>query len=197
MKNAENRKKTKNKSLTVFLAVLLLAAFLVSVFFVCMNVWQKAEKRMYPLDYYDIVAKYSKEFGVPESVILAVMRTESGFDPDAESAAGAKGLMQLMPTTYEWLLGKLKEDEGDITDPETNIKYGTYLLSILYNRFEDRDCAIAAYNAGIGRVGKWVDNPEYFKNGKLEVIPIEETDTYVKRVNKAIEAYKRIYGIDA
>ena len=187
----------KNKGHTGFFLILCSVIILIVVFFACMSIWRKVEKKLYPLDYYDIVAKYSEEYDVPKAVVLAVIRTESGFDPNAESPAGARGLMQLMPSTYGWLADKLKEETGDITDPETNIRYGTYLLSILYNRFEDETCVIAAYNAGIGRVGKWVENPDYFKDGKLTVIPIEETNTYVKRVNRAVDAYKRIYGIES
>lgn len=79
-------------------------------------------------------------------------------------------------------------------DPATNIKYGTYYLSYLYLRYNSWDEVFAAYNAGHGNVDEWLEDEQYTnKDGKLSHIPFEETKNYVKKVNNAIDVYKRLY----
>ena len=156
------------------------------------------EKRLYPRHYSEFVEKYSAEFGVPETIIYAVIKTESDFVANAVSPATppALGLMQLTEETYEWVSGKLKEKPSafDIYDPDTNIRYGVWYLSYLYGRFENWDTAFAAYNAGPGNVSKWLEDSEYSSDGEtLSYIPFKETRNYVKKVNKAIELYDRLY----
>ena len=161
------------------------------------------EKRIYqkPEEYAPFAEKYSAEYGVPENLIYAVMKTESGFDSSAISSKGAIGLMQLMPSTFEWLSKDILREHlssGMLYDPETNIKYGTYYLSRLYNRFGDWDTALAAYNGGEGNVSEWLADTRYSADGKkliIDNIPDEfsETENYVKRVNKALEKYKKLY----
>lgn len=157
---------------------------------------EKAEQLIYPTDYADIVSRYAAEYGVPENLVFAVIRSESGFDPEAESNAGAVGLMQLMPASYEWVCLKLGEEmsENGRTDPDTNIRCGTYLLSYFYAEFSDWDLAIAAFNAGDGRVKNWLNDPEISENGKLTDIPFPETKNYLNKVKNAWEAYDRLSG---
>ncbi len=151
-------------------------------------------KSIYPIKYEEYVTKYSNEYSVPEPLIYAVIKTESNFDENAESRVGAKGLMQLMPDTFDWIDSKIGEGQEQITDPETNIKYGTYLLSWLYDYFGDWDTAIAAYNAGHGRVGNWLEDSRYSQDGKtLNEIPLSETKNYVNKVNKTKKQYEEIY----
>lgn len=156
----------------------------------------KMRESMYPREYSEYVTLYSEKYSVPESLVYAVIRTESSFNPDAVSHVGAQGLMQLMPDTVDWLSRLLDEDAptGAITDPETNIKYGTYYLRHLYDRFDNWDTAIAAYNAGHGRVTKWLQDKNYSDDGiTLKVIPIEETKNYVNKISDAENQYKEIY----
>ncbi len=136
------------------------------------------------------------EFQIPVSMILAIARTESDFRPTAKSTAGAIGLMQLMPDTFLYLTeDKLKEGlpEDLLTDPATNIRYGTYYLSLLYEEFDDWVAALAAYNAGEGRVRLWLKDPSISPNGKLSHIPFPETEQYVKNVLAAYTTYCRKY----
>ena len=121
-------------------------------------------------------------------MILAVIRTESNFRPNAVSDAGAKGLMQLMPQTFLWLCEELQEPHSmeKITDPETNVRFGTYYLSYLYEKFGSWRVALAAYNAGEGRVGEWLADPALTADGTLRRIPYPETAAYVK---KTLEYY--------
>ena len=138
----------------------------------------------------------SVEFSVPTSMILAVIRTESDFRPDALSAAGARGLMQLLPETFLWLREeKLCEALADdaITDPEVNIRYGTYYLAYLYARFGSWHTALAAYNAGEGRVSQWLESPDISRDGVLVSIPFPETAFYVKKVLAVKTIYEKLY----
>ena len=82
-------------------------------------------------------------------------------------------------------------------DPETNIRYGTYMLSRLYARYGDWTVALAAYNAGTGKVGDWLADASYADgNGGLKKIPYRETRQYVTKVTKAVKTYDRLYGDD-
>ena len=178
------------------IVVLLLLAIFATVAFLCID---DIEKLFYQREFAEYVAKYSNEFDVPEALVYAVIRTESNFDPEARSSVGAIGLMQLMPDTLDWLARLLDEEAptGEITDPETNIKYGTYYLRHLYDRFGNWDTAIAAYNAGHGRVALWLKNSEYSDDGiTLKKIPFEETRNYVNKVTGNYNTYKKLYYND-
>lgn len=144
------------------------------------------ERKVYRREYKEYVEKYSAEYGVLEYTVYAVMKTESNFSKDAVSKSGAVGLMQLMPETYLWLIERSGAEAGDIYDPEENIKYGVYLLSILYERYGDDEIVFAAYNAGIGNVDRWLAEEEY-------EIKFEETKNYVNKVKTAQEKYKKLY----
>ena len=110
------------------------------------------EKASYPKKYSEFVEKYSDEYGLESSLVYAVIRTESGFDPDAQSDAGACGIMQMMPSSFEWLQEKRGTEEeyttDDLFNPELCIDYGCYLLTYFYDYYGDERCAVAAYNAG-------------------------------------------------
>lgn len=176
----------------------LFAALLIgAAYFALQSVITATQKKLYPLKYEDLIAEASAEFDVPQVLICAVIRTESRFDPDAVSAAGARGLMQLMPKTYEWLMTKLGEEPSEelALDPRTNIRCGTYQLSRLYARFGDWTAALAAYNAGEGIVSQWLKDPAYAPEGALTSIPYKETRNYVKKVNDAIDVYVRLYDL--
>ncbi len=166
----------------------------------------KAEYVLYkrPEEYSGFVERYSKEYGVSEAMIYAVIRTESSFDSAALSSKNAVGLMQMLPSTFEWLTNDILHDGHKtdmLYDPETNIKYGTYYLSRLYARFENWDTALAAYNGGEGNVSEWLSDTRYSSDGiklKLDKLPEEfrETRDYVKKVNLALGKYEELYYND-
>jgi len=152
----------------------------------------------YPQKYTAEVEEYSKEFGVEEATVYAVIKSESGFREDVESHAGAIGLMQLMPSTFEWLQDKLEDEikytAEDLKKPDINIRYGTYFLSYLLERYGDLDTACAAYNAGTTTVDEWLSDKRYSDDGiKLKVIPYPETESYVRKIADAREMYLKIY----
>jgi len=151
----------------------------------------------YPLKYEETILKYAEEYDVEASLICGVIATESRFDADAESEKGAKGLMQIMPETGEWIAGKIGMEEFAeemLDEPDVNIEMGTWYLNYLMGRFDgEADVAIAAYNAGHGNVEKWLSETQYSADGRtLAAIPFEETRNYVKKVNMAYEIYSKI-----
>lgn len=156
-------------------------------------------KKLYPLKYSEYVLKYAEEYEMDPYFIYAVIYSESRFRPDAVSHAGASGLMQLMPASFDWIKSRLKDDrkltyEEHIFDPEINIQYGTYMLSLLLGEFKDRDVAVMAYHAGRGNIQSWLENEKYSSDGKtIHTIPKEDTQYYVDSVNKAYRIYTKLY----
>ena len=156
------------------------------------------EKSQYRLEYEDLIERYAGEYGLDPDFVAAIIHTESGFDPEAGSGAGAMGLMQIMPETGEWIAGKLGSEgftANDLLDPETNIEMGCWYLQFLQERFDSLPVIMAAYNAGHNRVMEWLDDPQYSDGTNLTNIPYEETDHYVKKVTKAYEKYKELYEL--
>ena len=126
-----------------------------------------------------------------------MIRTESGFKPEAQSGVGAMGIMQVMPETFDWLMDQRGESgkytRDDLLKPEVCIDYGSYLLRYFYDYYGTEQAAVAAYNAGFV-VGEWLGNPEYSPDGKtLTVIPYPETSDYVDKVESAKEQYIKLY----
>lgn len=178
--------------------IILLIAIAFGVAFGIDFVWGRVERRIHPDDYREIVEKYAAEYNIPAYIIFAVIEIESDFDENATSSAGAIGLMQMMPGTFEWLTSSdhLGEDLASdrLCDPEVSIRYGAYYLRYLFRKFYNWDTVFAAYNGGEGNVAKWLADPEYSDgNGNLTYIPFKETRNYVKKVNKAIDYYKNTY----
>jgi soluble lytic murein transglycosylase len=184
--------RAKRYSRLIPIALILVLAYSIWHFLLA----EQIELYKYPVKYTQIVEKYAGEYGLPQEMVYAIILTESSFRPEAVSHAGAKGLMQLTDDTNEWvalLLGE-KSNKDMIFDPEMNIKRGCYLLSYLYREFGKWETALAAYNAGIGRVRGWLENSSYSGDGIiLSHIPIDETRLYVERVMRASEKYRKIY----
>ncbi len=161
--------------------------------------YDKVEKAFYPTDYEEEVSKMAKETGLSKALIFAVIRTESGFEADAQSGAGAIGLMQLLPDSFDWIQ---RVEEGEelyshdaLFDPAVNIRYGCLTLKYMMDRFDgDEKAAIAAYNAGPGNVDRWLEDERYSSDGKtLSEIPFSETKHYVSKVLSAKEKYETLY----
>ncbi len=193
MKRKRKKKHPFRLALIVVLALLLLGT---ALYFL---LGPKIDRALYPREYQTYVERYAKQYDVPANLIYAVIRTESDFDSEAVSSVGAVGLMQMMPSTFRWLsddmLGEHLED-GMLYDPETNIRYGVYYLRRLYDRYGDWPTACAAYNAGNGRVDGWLEDSSLTNlQGHLIIdrIPIGETRAYVRKIQKAYQAYQRLY----
>lgn len=159
-------------------------------------------KKAYPIKYDEIVAKEAYANKLDPALVYAVIKVESNFDPEAKSRAGAIGLMQMMPDTFEWVGTKMDSDkqygEEDIYKPKINIRYGCKLLSILFNMYPQKSTAICAYNAGIGTVNSWLSDPNISKDGKvIENVPYKETRNYVKIVLDNYDIYRELYKFNS
>ncbi len=152
----------------------------------------------YIVEYMDEIRAAAAENGLEPAYVAAVVMAESSYRPGAVSSANAQGLMQLLPSTAEWIAGKFDETytEGALFDPETNLRYGCWYLGWLMRRYDgDMRCASSAYHAGQGTVDGWLQNPDYSSDGKtLSVIPFDSTRTYVERVLKYYEKYEVVYA---
>lgn len=151
----------------------------------------------YPRHYAEFVTRYSAEFGVEESLLYAVIRTESSFRPDATSSIGARGLMQLTEETFDWVKSRLEPEAEtsyeEMYDPETNIRYGACLLSLLLQEFGSVSNALCAYHAGWGNAKQWLADPAYASDGRIHTIPFRDTAFYVHKVEKTADIYARLY----
>lgn len=187
------RYKSALRRSAVILAILSLS---VIIGFLYQLIWDNIDRKNYPQSYSKYVEKYSEMYGVPEYIVYATIKVESGFSSNAVSSAGAVGLMQLMPDTFQYLMAENKEAyEPDlIYGPETNIRYGTYYLSKLYLKYQNWDTVFAAYNGGSTNVDGWLADKEYSEDGvTLKKIPFPETSKYVAKMNRAMSIYMRLY----
>lgn len=188
--------KRKRKKGRIFLGIVAFLAIAV----LCLYFSKDALlKKVYPLPYYEIVMTEAEKNGLNPALVYGVIRAESGFDPNAVSHANARGLMQMTPQTFEWVQTMIPDSEHltaeDLFDPEVNIRFGCELLSLLISHYDNESTAICAYNAGMGNVTSWLENPEYSSDGTtLNVIPFGETQEYLKRVIANRDMYLRLYA---
>ena len=194
------RKKKKTGMIVLAATILFTAIAIMVAFYAFLSDGNDFEKAAYPMKYQDEIEAAAWEYGVDQALIYAVIRTESGFDPDAGSSAGALGLMQIIPETFEWLQtyynGEVTMETEMLYDPQVNIEYGTMFLKFLLERYEPEETAVAAYNAGFGAVDQWLSDNAYSDDGKsLTYIPYPETAEYVVKVENAKEKYKQLYRL--
>lgn len=149
----------------------------------------------YPQKYASLVYQEAEAQGLDPKLLFSIMRTESGFDPDASSHKHAIGLMQITSTTGAWIADQMGIDSYDLADPQTNIRFSCWYLRYLQELFHGyTQTVLAAYNAGTGNVQKWLANPAYSQDGQtLQHIPFGETKRYVKKVNRTYRIYQIIY----
>lgn len=152
---------------------------------------------LYPTPYYDEIVAEAKSSDIDPKLVLAVAKVESGFNPAAVSPVGAVGIMQIMPNTAEWLVGKLNESyDGDrLTDPQYNIHIGTEYLRFLLEYWNwDITKAVASYNAGQTKVSEWLNGGIWSGTlADVEQIPYQETRDYVKKVLDVYRQYNELY----
>ena len=151
---------------------------------------------IYPLNYMDSVEKYAEEFGVDKYLILAVIKTESGFDPNAKSDADAIGLTQITEETFAWIKLKLCPKENlvfeDLYNPDTAIRFGTYYIAKNLERYNgDISTAAAAYHSGWGTVDKLLAE---YQTEILTQFPYTQMEHYVYKINKSYNAYHELYN---
>ena len=139
--------------------------------------------------------------GLDEAWVMGLIRQESRFIPDIQSSAGAKGLMQLMPGTAQWVAGKMGLKGwrwATVTDVDTNLSLGTYYLRHVYDYLDGSAAlATAAYNAGPGRARGWRPERTMEAAAWAETIPFNETRHYVKLVMANAGYYAGLLGLPA
>ncbi len=185
----------KNIKLVIAVAIILLVIVFIFIF------KDKILKIMYPKTYQEIVSIYAEEYNVEENLIFAVIKAESNFDEKAVSHKDAIGLMQIMEETADDIATRygIEIDHENIresvADVKTNINLGTKYLSILLEKYKNKEIAVAAYNAGIGTVDNWIEKDIIKADGSdIENIPYKETNNYVRKILRNYEIYQSIYG---
>ena len=183
------------------LGVLLFVAALAAIALISLKPWadKAVQEITLPLRHEDIIRQQAQEKDLDPSLIAGVIYVESRFR-DQTSHAGAKGLMQLMPATADYIAhksGGTRFVQGDLATPQINIAYGSWYLRYLLNRYNGNTAlALAAYNAGEGKVDGWwreaADRGENFT--VADHIPFPETRAYVTKVLDARRKYRREYA---
>lgn len=176
-----------------------LLLFVTVIVTVCWLSYKPIMQVAYPLHYRDVVVRHASEHRIDPLLVTAVMHVESSFRPDAVSAKGAKGLMQLMPPTAAWAaeqMGMNAYSEEMLFDPDVNVSLGVWYLATLRRLFDDDTAlALAAYNGGRANVLRWLEEEAW--SGAIEDaddIPFPETRAYVRKVLKTYEWYRRVWG---
>lgn len=173
------------------LAVAVLAGAVVIVLAFVQGMPQRWYDRVrYPLQYESIIRGHARNYELDPALIAAVIYQESKFRPSARSSSGAVGLMQLLPETARGIAartGGSRFEVDDLLDPEINIRYGSWYLRHLIDRYGDERTALAAYNAGQRNVDEWR------RDGKG--IVFAETRHYVDRIDELKEVYRRTYDL--
>jgi len=180
----------KLKHIRLLVAVLLIYAAVLNI--------PNLLKLLYPIEHKEIIIKYGQMHKVDPLLLAALIKTESNFEPRAESRKGAKGLMQITPSTGEWIaktIGVNDFNEDMLFDPETNIMLGSWYIEHLTNYYKGSfELVFAAYNGGRGNVDKWLKDKNLSSDGiTLDTIPFSETKNYLEKLRKNYNIYKIIY----
>ena len=149
------------------------------------------ERLWYPLRYEQIVRGHARNYQLDPALLAAVIYQESKFKANARSDSGAIGLMQLLPETAKGIAvhtGGTRFRTADLYDPEINVRYGSWYLRHLLEKYGDEHTALAAYNAGQDNVDRW--------RADGGGIRFSETRAYVDRVEELKGIYRRAYGDD-
>ena len=177
-----------------------LILFLVVILLFCVS-FPHLIRMVFPLKYEALVEQYAEENNLPQELVYSIIYCESEFDPEAVSSIGARGLMQITKSTFEWAQMKLGKDFAedtydDMFDPETNIKYGCGLFKLLLQEYKTVPNALCAYHAGWGTARKWLKDETISPDGKnIENIPYQDTAQYVDKVMRVAEIYRKLYDL--
>lgn len=153
-------------------------------------------RMIYPLPYKELIVRHAEVHRLDPLLVAAVIREESGFDPQARSGPGARGLMQLMPRTAAWAAPKAGIqgfETADLEDPETNIRLGCWYLAYLSRQFGgELPMILAAYNGGEGNVARW-RKARGHEAEQFLTAAFPETRRYVRRGITTYRNYRLLY----
>ena len=180
----------------IFCTLIVLIAVIMAIGVGCKYV---IKENFFPYKYKEYVDKYSSQYNLDPLFVLAVIKTESKFDDDAQSHKNAVGLMQITVETGAWAakeMGFNTFSKDDLYNEEYNIRMGCWYLRRLNDIFDgDLDLTIAAYNAGPTNVNTWLENEKYSSDGKsIDYIPFGETKKYVDKVDTYYHVYQYLYN---
>lgn len=165
------------------------------------QIWQQAEQWRYPRRFASQVELWAQEYDLDPLLVYAFIRTESGFDPQAESSVGARGLMQMTEETFLWLKTKLPDTENltfdSLYEPSCSIRFGAYYLHLCLVRYEgDVETAAAAYHSGWGTVDALLAQEKFSADGRtLDEFPYAQMNHYVEKILRSYERYTRLYSL--
>ena len=175
------------KKLLVLLGVVAAAA---SVAYLWHSPPDAVQRIRYPLHYRPIVIGHARNYRIDPALLAAVIDVESKFRANAKSSSGAIGLMQLLPSTAHGIAvhtGGSRFETQDLYDPEINVRYGSWYLRHLLDKYDDDErTALAAYNAGQYNVDRW--------RASGSGIRFSETRAYVARVEDLKQIYRDVWG---
>ena len=154
-------------------------------------------------EYKALIIRYAAEYNLNPAFVAAVILNESTFRADVESPVGARGLMQLMPDTAQWIAGKM-DIHGFVFDemniPEKNIMFGCWYLNWLSKTFGGNlVCVISAYHAGHNQVRNWLSDRTVSRDGKnieLDNLPEGQTKSYARKVVRDYGIYQTLWLSD-
>ena len=182
------------------LAALLVVAFAGALVLLALKPWadKAVQELKLPLRHEDIIRQQAQDKRLDPTLIAGIIYVESRFR-DQTSHAGAKGLMQLMPATADYIArksGGTRFVQGDLADQQINISYGSWYLRYLLDRYDGNEVlALCAYNGGEGNVDKWLQEAHVADTAfTLDRVPFAETREYVSKVLSARKAYRREYA---
>lgn len=151
------------------------------------------------ITYQSLIERYAAEYNLRPAFVAAIIRNESSFRTDAESSVGARGLMQLMPDTAEWIAGKIGDSNysfDHLYDAETNIRYGCWYLNYLSKLFRgDAVLVSSAYHAGQTTVTRWLSDKSISSDGvtiPVDKLPDGPTKQYAGRVTTSYGIYEAL-----
>ena len=154
--------------------------------------------RLFPLKYTAEIRKYASKYGLKDYMVASVINIESGFDKNAESYAGAMGLMQLKLSTASDMARNtdIVITNDNIYDVDINIEMGCKYIAYLLKMFDGNEVnALASYNWGLQNVKDWIGAGNVDKNGTITEIPVRETEMYLKKYKVCKYIYSSVYAL--
>lgn len=200
---AERQQQRRRRGQRFAVTVVVACGIVIAVTLIIRSGWWF--RMFHPLRYPSYIRTHAGNYDLPPELVAAVIYQESRFNERARSEAGAVGLMQLTPDTARGIAQRTGGREfmtRDLIDPEISIRYGSWYLDHLRDKYRSRgsggdpyDLALAAYNAGQGRVDRWISRES---DGHLAIsdIPFQETRAYVRRVQHLRAGYRRAWSIE-
>ena len=154
--------------------------------------WQS----LYPFPFVQTIEQWAQRRSLNPMLVTALIRQESRFEPKIESEAGAKGLMQVIPETADWVAGQINLKHYDLSQPDDNVNIGTWYLDFTHKEYDNNSVfAVASYNAGPAKVAEWIQKYDTSDVDRfVEQIPYPETRGYVEAVLGNYWNYLRLYN---